>query len=137
MKKGYKITAVVLVAILIMTVGMFSVFAATVSKSYSLYTNMGAGETVTAYKVGTSAKAYGDNSSSATTNAKIMLRRSVGGSLTTVTTAIATPGSSTTTSKYSYNSSSDVTWATAVTASSKLGAGTYYCSGTIKVTTYN
>ena len=137
MNKKYRLIAVALTAMLVMTSGMFSAFAATTSKSYTLYTNMGAGQESTVYKVGTSAYAYGSNVSTATTNATIMLRRSIGGNVTTVATAIAAPGASTTTTKCSSSSSSDATWVAAVTPSAKLGAGTYYCSGKITLTTYN
>lgn len=111
-------------------------YAASISKSYQLFTNAGAAETTTAYKVGTSGQAYASNSSSATTNTNILLRRSVGGSVVKVASAIATPGSSSTTSRVSYSESSDATWAAVAAPSTKYGSGTYFCSGTLKLTTF-
>ncbi len=136
MKRLNKLVAsVVVLAVLLVSVVM-PCYAATISKSYQLFTNTGAAETTTAYKVGTSAQASANNSSSATTNANILLRRSVGGSVTKVASAIATPGSSATTAKISYSGSSDATWAAVAAPGAKAGSGTYFCSGTLKLTTY-
>lgn len=135
MNRKNRLVGLILAIAVVMSVAVVSASAATYSKSYQLYTNMGAAEVSTAYKTATAAKASATNASSSTTNTTIILRRAVGGSVTKAASAIATPGSTSTTARCTYSGSSDATWAAVAAPSAKLGAGTYFCSGTLKLIT--